>query len=265
MLAYSAPNVSKNAMDSTSQQQTALPLPSAGKFFERAGVVKRFSRVVLCSFVSSIGRRLKFSYLTDILVADLADLLDIGGALGDVLERVAGEDELVLLGGGDSDLNTLGHGHAVDDLLANEVADLNLEEAGLLVLLKVDVDGKMGVDVAHLVLEALGDTDDHVVDDGADGAQSGDILAVAVVDLDRDGVLGGVAEADSQVAEVSDELACWSDPTLANAFLACIVSQPLQVVRADGFVPRSGIEGLVIRTSGALDGDGAGLDSNLDC
>lgn len=154
----------------------------------------------------------EFSYLTDILVADLADLLDIGGGLGDVLERVAGQDKLILLGGRNDDIDTLGHGDAVDDLLADEVADLNLEEAGLLVLLQVDVDGKMGVDVAHLVLEALGDTDNHVVNDGANGAQGSDVLAVAMVDLDGDGVLGGVAEADGQVTEVSDELAYSSNP-----------------------------------------------------
>jgi len=35
--------------------------------------------------------------LSDILVADLADLLDIGGTLGDVLERVSGQLELILL------------------------------------------------------------------------------------------------------------------------------------------------------------------------
>lgn len=66
----------------------------------------------------------------------------------------------------------------------------------------------MGVDVAHLVLEALGDTDNHVVDDRSDGTQGGDILTVAVVDLDRDGVLLGVAEVDGQVAKVLGQLAC---------------------------------------------------------
>jgi hypothetical protein len=67
----------------------------------------------------------------------------------------------------------------------------------------------MGVDVAHLVLEAFGDADDQVVDEGADGAEGGDILSVAVVDLDGDDVLLGLGEVDSQVAQVLDELACW--------------------------------------------------------
>lgn len=55
-----------------------------------------------------------------------------------------------------------------DNLLANEVTDLDLKQTSILVLLEVDVDREMGIDVAHLVLEALGDTDDQVVDEGAD-------------------------------------------------------------------------------------------------
>lgn len=65
----------------------------------------------------------------------------------------------------------------------------------------------MGIDVAHLVLEALGDTNDQIVDDGTDGAESGHILAVAVVDLDTDLTLLGDGEIDSDMAEVLDELA----------------------------------------------------------
>ena len=62
------------------------------------------------------------AYLSDILVADSADLLDVGGALGNVLEGVAAEDQLILLGLGDLDVNTLLHDDAADELLANEVA-----------------------------------------------------------------------------------------------------------------------------------------------
>lgn len=87
------------------------------------------------------------------------------------------------------------------------VPDLNLPETGLAVLVKVDVDWEMCVDVAHLVLVALGDTDDHVVDDGADGAEGSDILARAVVELDVDLVLCWVGEGDRKVTEVLGELA----------------------------------------------------------
>ena len=146
-------------------------------------------------------------YLSDILVSHSADLLDIGGALGDVLEVVAGEDELVLLGGRGLDLDTGLHDDAADELLADEVSDLNLEQVGLGVLGDVDVDGEMGVDVSHLVLEALCHTDDQVVDDGADSSEGGDVLADTMVDLDRDGVLLGNGEVDGQVAEILDQLA----------------------------------------------------------
>lgn len=65
----------------------------------------------------------------------------------------------------------------------------------------------MGVDVAHLVQEAAGDTDDQVVDDGADGTEGSDTLASTVVQLDRDNVLLGAAEGDGNVGEVLNELA----------------------------------------------------------
>jgi hypothetical protein len=65
----------------------------------------------------------------------------------------------------------------------------------------------MGVDVAHLVLEALGDADDHVVDERADCAEGGDVLAVAVVHLDVDDALAWVREADIDMTEILLELA----------------------------------------------------------
>lgn len=65
----------------------------------------------------------------------------------------------------------------------------------------------MCVNVSHLVLEALGDTDDQVVDDCSDGTESGDVLADTVVDLDGNGVLCGLGEADGNVRQVLDQLA----------------------------------------------------------
>lgn len=76
----------------------------------------------------------------------------------------------------------------------SSIPDLNLVQSVVVVLVNVDVDGEMGVDVTHLVLVALGDADDHVVDKGADSAESSDILAVAVVELDVDDVLFRVGE-----------------------------------------------------------------------
>ena len=65
----------------------------------------------------------------------------------------------------------------------------------------------MGVDVAHLVLEAPGDTDDQVVNDGADGTEGSDTLAGTVVHLNRDDTLLGAAEGDGNVREVLNKLA----------------------------------------------------------
>lgn len=150
--------------------------------------------------------------LPDILVPDAADLLDVGGALRYVLERVAGDLQLILDVLGCLDVDALVHDDPADELLAQEVPvtscqqsppgipcvqsspDLDLVQTGLLVLVDVDVDGEMCVDVAHLVLVALGDADDHVVDDAADGAEGSDGLARAVVQLDRDDILRRVAE-----------------------------------------------------------------------
>lgn len=65
----------------------------------------------------------------------------------------------------------------------------------------------MCVDVAHLVLEALGDTSDQVVNDGADSPEGSDTLAGTVVHLDRDHILLGAAEGDGNVRKVLNELA----------------------------------------------------------
>ena len=65
----------------------------------------------------------------------------------------------------------------------------------------------MCVDVTHLVLESLCDTGDHVFDNGADGTQASDALAVAVVQFDVDGVFSGLREAYGEMAEGSFEFA----------------------------------------------------------
>lgn len=170
------------------------------------------------------GRR--NTHLTDILVPDTADLLDVGGTLGNTLQGVTGQLELVLDVGGGDDLNAGLGSHAAHVLLTQEVTatisirshppscmvgsvipDLNLGAAGLGVLLDVDVDGKVSVHVAHLVQEAAGDTDNQVVDEGADSTEGSDTLADTVVQLDRDHVLLGAAEGDGKVGEVLNELA----------------------------------------------------------
>lgn len=81
-------------------------------------------------------------------------------------------------------------------LACHDVPDLNLEKTSLRVFLNADVDGEMGVDVAHLVLETSRDADDEVVDEGFDGPEGGHVLPYAVMKLDVDDVLRGMREGD---------------------------------------------------------------------
>ena len=91
--------------------------------------------------------------------------------------------------------------------MQDNIPDLNLKQTSLAVLVHVDVDGEMCVDVSHLVPEALGDTNDQVVDEGSDGSEGCDVLSGAMVQLDVDEVLLGVREVDSQVVQVLGEFA----------------------------------------------------------
>lgn len=144
--------------------------------------------------------------LSDILVSNLAALLDIRRALGDILNGVAAKDKLILLSLGNFDIDARAHDHPADDFLANEVPDLHFGAASLLVLLEVDVDGEMGVDVSELVEVALGDTDDEVVKERPHGSESGNIFPGAVVDKNGEGVGLGLGEGDRDVAQVLGKL-----------------------------------------------------------
>lgn len=62
------------------------------------------------------------TYLPDILVSHSADLLDIGCALRNVLERVTPQLQLILLVLRWLDLNTWLHDNSSDKLLTNEVS-----------------------------------------------------------------------------------------------------------------------------------------------
>jgi hypothetical protein len=67
------------------------------------------------------GLRTNITYLTDILVADTADLLDVGSTLGDTLEGVSGKLELILDVGGGDNVDTGLSSHAANVLLTEEV------------------------------------------------------------------------------------------------------------------------------------------------
>jgi len=62
------------------------------------------------------------SHLPDILVPDSADLLDVGGTLGDTLKGVTRELKLILDAGRSDDLDTGLSSHTTDVLLTQEVS-----------------------------------------------------------------------------------------------------------------------------------------------
>eukprot|EP00518_Triparma_eleuthera_P017681 CAMPEP_0197551518 /NCGR_PEP_ID=MMETSP1320-20131121/4851_1 /TAXON_ID=91990 /ORGANISM="Bolidomonas sp., Strain RCC2347" /LENGTH=200 /DNA_ID=CAMNT_0043112023 /DNA_START=37 /DNA_END=639 /DNA_ORIENTATION=- len=121
--------------------------------------------------------------LSQILLPDVGGLLDLGGGEGDEGEVVAGELDLVLDGGGADVLDTLAKLDLADPLLSQKVADLD-GAAG-----DGDVDGEVGVDEAHLVHEAAGDADEHVVNVGHDGPHAGELLPRGEPDVEADGDL----------------------------------------------------------------------------
>ena len=77
------------------------------------------------------------------------------------------------------------------------VPNVNLEQASLRVLLDVDIDGKMCVDISHLVFETPSDADYEVVDEGLDCSKSGDVLPSTMMQLDVHNVFRRMGEADS--------------------------------------------------------------------
>lgn len=146
--------------------------------------------------------------LTDILVSDSADLLDVGTVLGNSLQGVTRQDQLVLLGGGVLDGDTIEDLHLSDSLLTQEVSDLNVLLA--VNLNNVDVDWEMRIDVSHLVLVTLGDTGNQVSNQGLDGSQSSNVLSVTVVDSDLDGLVGNLGEGNVNVLQVLGQLTSWT-------------------------------------------------------
>ncbi len=182
--------------------------------------------------------------------SDLAGLLDVGRALGDILERVA-------LGGISSsfwpleipDVDTGVHGHPTDNLFANKflvsrvstlrgplrhagsrdgrrTRDLNSSNRSVSLFFSiVDVDGEVGVHVAHLVLEALGDADDQVVDWSVRTVRrAATVLRVPWwISILMTIWLFGL-EADGDMAKVLDELSCSRVSESASPIAGLILS-----------------------------------------
>lgn len=65
----------------------------------------------------------------------------------------------------------------------------------------------MGIDISHLILEALRNADNQVVDEGFDGSQRCNILAGTMMQFDIDDVFRRMGEADRKMSQVLRKLA----------------------------------------------------------
>lgn len=147
------------------------------------------------------------THLPNILVLHPTNLLNIRRTLTDILKIIPRQLNLILLILTRLHLNPRMHLDPPHDLLPQEIPDLHLPQS-VVGLVQVHVYGKVGVDVAELVLVAAGDAGDHVGDYRADCAEGGDGFAGAVVHFYGYEVGGGVAEGDGEVLEVFCEFAC---------------------------------------------------------
>lgn len=137
--------------------------------------------------------------LTQILLADVGGTLDLSGGEGDEGNVVTTELDLILDVGGTDVLDTLGDDDLADALLSEEVTDLDGVAA------KGDVDGEMRVDESHLVEEAAGHTDDHVVDVRADSTDACELGTLGEPKVNAD-LLADLLQVHVDVLEVAGEL-----------------------------------------------------------
>jgi len=89
--------------------------------------------------------------------------------------------------------------------------DFQVEQA-FGILLDVDVDGKVSIDVSHLVLVSLGHTGHQVLDNRLDGSESSNVLSLAMVDFNLNERLPCLVfpkrKGDGDVGEIFGEFAC---------------------------------------------------------
>ena len=161
----------------------------------------------LLDAVASLGDVDTVEELTKILVLNAGVLMDLAADEGDVLEVVALDDDLFLLGSRIAD----GNANWAHDNLALALTHEVGEGKALAALFNNVLDWEVGIDKAHLVTPAKGDTDDHVLDKAKEGADSGKELAVAEPAASNDlMVLSIILEIELEVAEVLSELTTWA-------------------------------------------------------
>lgn len=128
-----------------------------------------------CSFFADVHT---VKELTDILVLDQARLVDQGCRAGDLFDVVALQNQLVLVCSAAHNADAVQHRHPSDPSFSQKVTDLDYGCAS--VLGQRNVDGEVRIGKPHLVLEALSDTHDHVLDVSCNCSQAGKLLPVAI-------------------------------------------------------------------------------------
>ena len=82
----------------------------------------------------------------------------------------------------------------------------------LVVLLDIDVDGKVSIDVSHLVLVAFRDANHQVLNERFNGSEGSDVLSRPMVDFDLDKLISSLVlrkvEGNSDVRKVLGQFAC---------------------------------------------------------
>ena len=139
--------------------------------------------------------------LTDILATrDLGDVVDHGSRLRDSIDIVASENDLILdlLRAVDGD--TREHLDNTNELLTKEVVDADLG----LVVADTTVDGEVSVDETHLVLVALGNTDDHVLQMTSNSTNAGNGLASSKPHLKDDVLVLVTLDGHVKVTDVAE-------------------------------------------------------------
>lgn len=146
--------------------------------------------------------------LSNILVSDSTDLLDISTGLGNGFDRVTFDNQFILLGSRQGSGDTFWDQHLSDSSFTQEVSDFN-ELLGVFVD-DVDVDWEMRVNESHLVLVTDSNTLDQVGDQRLDGSQGGDVLSVTVVDVKLDFSVGNLFEGNVDVLQFLNKGTSWT-------------------------------------------------------
>ena len=171
-----------------------------------------FSNISFMSYVSLLlfgnGSLLRYinsvKEFTQILVADVSGLLDLGTSKGNKGDVISTELNLILCVSRPNVLDTLKKLDLTDPLFSEEVANFNSVTG------EGNIDGEMRVDETHLVQEPLGDTHHHVINVGAHRAHTSELLTVGEPQVNTNVLLSNLSEVHVNVLEVTGQCAAGS-------------------------------------------------------